>query len=44
MLFIFGVGAVADSLARIEIPILLTVCFPGRMRTNEEGGTDWMPT
>ena len=43
--FVFGVGAVADALARIEIPILADdVLCRARRSTNEDGGTEWMPT
>ena len=48
MFFVFGVCAVADSLARIEIPIfaddVLLPGLPGFSSTNEDGGTAWIPT
>ena len=41
VLFVFGVGAVTDSLARIKIPVLADAyAFPVCMSTDEDGGTE----
>ena len=44
VLFVFGVGAVTDSLGGIEIPILGDGLLSVRMSTEEDGGTEWIPT
>jgi len=34
------IGAITNSLAGVEIPNTANVCFPGRMTTEDDGGTE----